>query len=155
MELTSLDELFEYELKDMYDAEHQLVDALPKLAESASSPELMGAFNEHLAQTRRHVDRLTSVFTSCGLSPDREKCAAMKGLLTEGKHAMSKNAAMSVHDAALISAAQRVEHYEIAAYSTLRTWAEELGHTQARGLLDETLAEEKAANQKLTEIAMA
>jgi len=153
MKLTTLDKLFHHELKDLYDAEHQIVKALPKLAAAASAPELAEAFEEHLAQTRQHITRLDAVFGEIGEAPSRVACAGMKGLLEEGSKLMAEDADPVVRDAALISAAQRVEHYEMAAYGTLRTWARILGYEDSARLLDETLDEEEGTDSALTGIA--
>ncbi len=153
MKVGNLNELFVHELKDLYDAEHQLVEALPKLAEAASSPELVAAFEKHLMETRGHVARLEEVFQAVGEKPDRETCKGMKGLLSEGERAIKEVEDPDTLDAALIGAAQRVEHYEIAAYGTLRVWALTAGLDDVRDQLEATLGEEKAANDKLTEIA--
>lgn len=153
MKLTTLDKLFHHELKDLYDAEHQIIKALPKLAAAADNPELAEAFEEHLAQTREHITRLEAVFGEIGESPARETCDGMKGLLEEGNKIIEEDANPVVKDAALISAAQRVEHYEMAAYGTLRTWARILGHEESARLLDETLDEEEGTDSALTGIA--
>ena len=123
MKLSDLNDLFLHELKDIYDAEHQLLKALPRMARAASSTELQQAFEDHLAQTEQHVERLESVFEACGEEPERETCAGMKGLVAEGERLLKENAEPDVLDAGLIAAAQRVEHYEIAAYGTLIAWA--------------------------------
>jgi len=153
MKFPSLDELFLHELKDLYDAEHQLTEALPKMAEAANDPELKEAFEKHLQETTAQVTRLEEVFAECGETPEREDCAGMKGLIKEGEKMMKAEADPSVMDAALIAAAQRVEHYEIAAYGTLIAWAEEAGFSSALELLEQTLEEEKAADKKLSAIA--
>jgi ferritin-like metal-binding protein YciE len=153
MKLTTLDKLFHHELKDLYDAEHQVVKALPKLAETAASPELVAAFENHLEQTREHITRLESVFEEIGQRPERVSCAGMKGLIEEGNKLVSEDADPIVKDAALISAAQRVEHYEMAVYGTLRTWARLLGYEESATLLDETLDEEEGTDSALTGIA--
>lgn len=153
MKLTTLDKLFHHELKDLYDAEHQIVKALPKMAEAARDPELVAAFEEHLAQTQEHIARLEEVFDEIGESPARETCDGMKGLLEEGRKVIEEDADPVVKDAALISSAQRVEHYEMAAYGTLRTWARVLGHTESARLLDVTLDEEEGTDSALTGIA--
>jgi ferritin-like metal-binding protein YciE len=154
MELSNLGDLLLHELADLYDAEQQIVKALPKMAKAADDAKLAAAFTSHLEETRGHVSRLEQAFEALGQRPKREKCEAMKGLLTEGEETMEEDAEPSVLDAALIAAAQKVEHYEIAAYGSLRTWAEILGHTELVALLDETLDEEKAADDKLTAIAV-
>lgn len=153
MRLTTLDKLFHHELKDLYDAEHQVIKALPKLAAGSSNPELTAAFEKHLAQTNEHITRLTSVFEEIGESPSREPCAGMKGLIEEASKRLAEDADPVVKDAALISAAQRVEHYEMAAYGTLRTWARILGYEESARLLDETLDEEEGTDSALTGIA--
>lgn len=149
----SLDDLFVHELKDLYDAEQQLTDALPKMAEKAKNPTLRKAFQNHLLQTEKHVERLESVFEHRGLEPDRETCAAMAGLVKEGGIVLDADGNADVIDAALIAAAQRVEHYEIAAYGTARCFAHHLGDEYAAELLGQTLDEEKATDQQLTKIA--
>jgi ferritin-like metal-binding protein YciE len=151
----SLEELFEHELKDLYDAEHRLVDALPKLAEKASNAQLKKAFESHLRQTEKHVERLESIFDELGISAEREKCDAMTGLIKEGSHVLDAKGDTNVLDAALIAAAQRCEHYEIAAYGTARSFAKQLGNNYAVELLEQTLDEEKATDKKLTQIALA
>ncbi|HEY4232091.1 MAG TPA: ferritin-like domain-containing protein [Lacipirellulaceae bacterium] len=149
----SLEELFEYELKDLYDAEHRLVETLPKLAEKSSSAALKMAFQKHLQETEKHVERLESIFDHIGIEPDREKCDAMVGLIKEGQQVLDAEGDMNVLDAALIAAAQRAEHYEMAAYGSARAFARQLGNEYAAELLEQTLDEEKRADQKLTEIA--
>ena len=153
MKLSTLDELFLYELKDVYDAEHQLVEALPKLARAATDADLATAFETHLTETRKQVTRLREVFAECDETPDRVECKGMKGLIAEAEQVMKEDAEPAVMDAALIAAAQRVEHYEIAAYGTLITWAQSGGFRGAQHLLEQNLEEEKAADEKLTEIA--
>jgi len=155
MKLESLTDLFVEELKDLYDAEKQLTKALPKMAKAASSEELTAAFEEHLEVTEGHVARLEQIFKSLGQSPGRKKCEAMKGLVEEGAEIIEEDATDAVKDAALIAAAQKVEHYEIASYGCLRTWAQLLGNSEAAELLQETLNEEGEADEKLTEIAQA
>lgn len=153
MKLNNLHELFVHELKDLYDAEHQLVDALPQMVDGASSSELKGAFKEHLTQTKNHIKRLEQVFSSIDERPAREACKGMKGLVQEGSKMLEADADNVVKDAALISAAQRVEHYEMAGYGTLRTYAYMMGHQEAARLLQETLDEEEQTDKKLTQIA--
>lgn len=153
MKLTTLEKLFHHELKDLYDAEHQIVKALPKLAEAASNPELAAAFEEHLAQTQEHISRLETVFEEIGEPPARETCAGMKGLMEEGHKVLDEDADPVVKDAAIIAAAQRVEHYEMAVYGTLRTWARILGYEDSARLLEETLDEEEGTDSALTGIA--
>lgn len=151
--LSSLDDLLIEELKDLYDAEHQLTKALPKMAKAANSTQLQNAFNSHLAETEGHIRRLEEVFESLGKKATRKTCKAMKGLVEEGEEVIEENAEPEVKDAALIASAQRVEHYEIAGYGTVRTFAQQLGHTVAAKLLQQTLDEEAKANEKLTKIA--
>lgn len=153
MALTSLDDLLLEELQDLYSAETQLLDALPKLADAASRSELKEAFNEHLDETREHVSRLEEVFDQLGESAGSEHCDAMAGLIAEGEERIQENGESEVKDAALISAAQRTEHYEMAGYGSARTYAGQLGYDQVRDLLDETLSEEKSADEKLNKIA--
>lgn len=153
MESNTLRDLYIDQLKDLYDAENRLVKALPKMAKNADSEELRDAIEEHLEQTRAHVDRLKQIFTSLGEKPSGKKCVGMVGILDEGEEIMDEDYEESVMDAALISAAQRVEHYEIAAYGCAQAWSEILGETEASSLLEKTLDEEKLADQKLTELA--
>jgi ferritin-like metal-binding protein YciE len=153
MALYSLQDLYVNELKDLYSAENQLVKALPKMAKAASTPELKAAIEEHLEVTRGHVERLEKIFEGFGISPKGKKCKAMEGLVEEGKEVMEENGEHPVTDAALIAAAQRVEHYEIAGYGTVRTFANLLGYGEAADLLQATLDEESEADQKLTELA--
>src|SRR5437879_10518891 len=135
MEHNALMELYVDELKDLYDAENRLVKALPKVAKNANSDKLRAAVEEHLEQTRGHVDRLKEIFDTLGEKPTGKKCAGMMGILKEGEEMMDEDFEGEVMDAALISAAQRVEHYEIAAYGTIRTWADLLGENAARTVL--------------------
>ena len=148
-----LKELYIDELKDLYNAENQLVKALPKMAKAASSDELRQGFEEHLEQTRGHVQRLEKIFQALGESPKGKKCKGMEGLIEEGSEAMKEDYEGSVLDAALIGAAQRVEHYEIAGYGTVRSMAETLGESNHVSLLEETLEEEKETDEKLSELA--
>jgi ferritin-like metal-binding protein YciE len=152
-QLDSLDALFEEELRDIYDAEKQLTKALPKLVKKASNEELKDAFNEHLQQTEGHVERLEQVFELIDRPARAKKCEGMKNLIAEGDEMMSEAEDDDTRDALMIAAAQKVEHYEIASYGTLRTWANLLGKDDAASLLEETLEEEKEADQKLTTIA--
>jgi ferritin-like metal-binding protein YciE len=149
----ALKNLYIEELRDLYDAENRLVKALPKLAKAAESEELRAGFEEHLEQTKGHVDRLRQIFESLDERPDGKKCAAMIGLIQEGQDILDEDFEDGVKDAALISAAQRVEHYEIAAYGCVKTWAGLLGETEAQSLLEQTLNEEKEADGKLTELS--
>jgi|KBSSwiStaDraftv2_1062776.scaffolds.fasta_scaffold37863_2 ferritin-like metal-binding protein YciE len=151
--MDSLRELFVEQLRDVYDAEGQLLKALPKMAKAASSSELQTAFKNHLEQTREHVDRLETIFTSLEEEPEGESCKGMAGLLAEGKEAIEADCEDDVKDAWLIAAAQRVEHYEIAAYGTVKSMASLLDEEEAANLLEETLNEEKETDQLLTEIS--
>jgi ferritin-like metal-binding protein YciE len=153
VELNSLDDLFCLQVEDLYDAEKRLVETLPKMADAAHSPELRNCFLEHLHETEGQVVRLEQVFHILGKSPQRETCEAMQGLIKEGDEMVTADGDSDVKDAALIAAAQCVEHYEIAHYGTARTLAQRLGHHEAARLLQETLDEEKEADRKLTEIA--
>src|SRR6202011_1324684 len=152
MEHKALKELFVDELKDLYSAENQLIKTLPKMAKAATSDDLRAGFEEHWEQTKEHARRLEEICTELGEKPTGKKCAGMEGLIEEGKEMMDEFED-DVLDAAMISAAQRVEHYEIAAYGTVRTYAELLGHDRAVELLEQTLEEEKETDQKLTELA--
>ena len=153
MEAENLKELLVEELKDLYSAENQLVKALPKMAKAASSDELRQGFEKHLKQTQEHVQRLEKIFQGLGESAKGKKCKGMEGLIEEGSEAMQEDYDGSVLDAALIGAAQRVEHYEIAGYGTVRSMAETLGEDDHVSLLEETLQEEKETDEKLTELA--
>jgi ferritin-like metal-binding protein YciE len=153
MKLESLNDVLEAELKDIYSAEKQLVEALPSIADAATSAQLKSAVSEHLEETRGHVRRLEEVFQAIGVEPESEHCDGMEGLISEGSEIAEAEGDGDARDAALIAAAQRVEHYEIAAYGTARTIAKQLGHDDAAKLLGETLDEESAADEKLTEIA--
>jgi ferritin-like metal-binding protein YciE len=152
MSAENLQELFVEEVRDIYDAEKQLVKALPKMAKAAESAELRAAFEEHLEITRAHVGRLEEVFKGLGMAARGKTCEGMKGLIEEGQEAMEEMEG-TVLDAALIASAQKVEHYEIATYGTLATFAEVLGLEDAKDLLGQTLDEEKEADEKLTQIA--
>jgi ferritin-like metal-binding protein YciE len=151
--LNDLNDLLIEQLRDIYNAEGQLTKALPKMAKAATNPELRSAFEKHLAQTEEHVNRLDQVFASLGETAKGKTCQAMKGLVEEGSEAIKEKAEANVKDAALIAAAQRVEHYEIAAYGTVRTYAQQLGHKEAAALLDKTLQEEGDTDKLLTKIA--
>jgi ferritin-like metal-binding protein YciE len=153
MEIDSLNKLYVEELKDLYSAEKQILQALPKMIKKAGNPQLKSAFEEHLRVTETHVDRLDRIFEGLGKSPRGKKCKGMEGLLEEGKEAMQEDMEPDVLDAALISAAQRVEHYEMAGYGTVRTYARLLGDNQAAKLLQQTLDEEGDADKTLTKIA--
>jgi ferritin-like metal-binding protein YciE len=153
MKHNALMELYVDELRDIYNAENQLVKALPKMAKAATSDELRTGFEEHLEQTRGHVQRLDQIFKVLGEKPSGKRCKGMEGLIAEGQEMMDEDFEDDAMDAALISAAQRVEHYEIAAYGTVHTYAELLGEDEAAQLLEQTLEEEKETDQKLTELA--
>ena len=149
----SLRELYIDELKDLYSAETQLVKALPKMAKAASNDQLRQAFEEHLRQTSEHVSRLEQIFEALEEKPTGKKCVGMEGLVKEGSEVMKEDYGDEVKDAAIIGAAQRVEHYEMAGYGTVRAFAELLGETEHVSLLEETLNEEKEADEKLTQLA--
>jgi ferritin-like metal-binding protein YciE len=151
--IVTLEDLYMDMLKDLYSAEKQLVKALPKMAKAAQSSDLQQAFREHLGQTEQHVERIERIFSDLEGSPRGKKCVGMEGLIEEGNELMKENIDPDVLDAGLIAAAQKVEHYEIASYGTVRTWAERIGHNGAARLLQETLEEESTANEKLTQIA--
>ena len=151
--MEDLNKLFLEELADVYSAEKQLLKALPKMAKAATSEELRTAFETHLDETEEQVNRLEQVFELFGKPAKAKKCEAMEGLIEEGKGVMSDHDESPVLDAALICAAQKIEHYEIATYGTLCTWAELMGNDEALELLKETLGEEKETDEKLSEIA--
>jgi ferritin-like metal-binding protein YciE len=153
MNLNSLQDVFEEQLGDLYDAERQLVQALPKVAGAARSEELRTALNEHLEETRGHIERLEQAFEQLGMPMPSETCEAMEGILREGDEIVLATGDPTAKDAALIAAAQRVEHYEIAGYGTARTLAGELGFDDVETLLDRTLDEEAKADKLLTKIA--
>lgn len=150
----TLQDLFVHDLSDIYSAEKQLTKALPKLARAADDPGLAEAFSRHLEETQGQVERIDRIVEATGLRLKRMKCAAMEGLIEEGQDVIEEIKKGPVRDAALIGAAQKVEHYEIAGYGTLCTFAEQLGHRDAVKLLSETLKEEKAADLKLNELAL-
>lgn len=153
MALSSLNNLLLHELRDLYSAETQLTDALPQMAQAASHDDLKAAFNEHLEETRGHVDRLERVFDQLGERPEGVHCEAMEGLIEEGEELIQEGGEDNVKDAALIAAAQRVEHYEIAGYGVARNYARQLDLSEVSDLVDETLGEEKAADKKLNKLA--
>ena len=153
MSMNALRDLFIDELRDVLSAEKQLLKALPKMAKAATSPELRSGFETHLAETQIQVERLVQVFESIDQTARAKTCKAMKGLIEEGSELMEEDAAPDVMDAALIAAAQKVEHYEIATYGTLATWAKLLGYKKALSLLVKTLEEEKATDEKLSQLA--
>ena len=152
--VSTLQELFIDEIRDLYDAEKQLVKALPKMVKASTSTDLKGAFMDHLKETEGHVTRLEQVFDNVGEKARGKKCAAMAGLITEGQELIDTTEEGAVRDAGLIAAAQKVEHYEMAGYGSARTHAEVLGFVDAVQNLEATLGEEKAANTKLNELAM-
>ncbi|HEY1337295.1 MAG TPA: ferritin-like domain-containing protein [Bryobacteraceae bacterium] len=153
MKLESLRDLYIAELQDLYDAEQRITKALPKMAEGANSPDLRSAFQEHLRQTQGHVERLERVFQKLDEPAKGRKCKGIVGIIDEGEDMMGEDGPAAVCDAALIAAAQRVEHYEIAAYGTVRTYARRLGYQDQAQLLDETLQEEGETDKKLTSLA--
>jgi ferritin-like metal-binding protein YciE len=143
------------ELKDILDAEHQLTKALPKMAKAADGDELRAAFETHLSETEKHIERLEQVFESLGQKPRRKRCEGMQGLIVEGDEMRKEMKDSSALDASLIASAQKVEHYEIASYGSVCAWARRMNHDEEAALLSENLEEEKAADGKLTEIAEA
>jgi ferritin-like metal-binding protein YciE len=147
--MSTLRETFIKELKDIYDVEHQIIEALPKAIKAAEHEELKNALDSHLEETRGHVERLENVFEMVGEPPKRKKCKGMEGLIAEGEELISEKEG----DAALISALQKVEHYELAAYGSLSSWARLLDEEDAAGTLEETLNEESDADERLTELA--
>lgn len=153
MSLDTLHDLWVHELKDLYSAERQLVQALPKMAKNANSDELRTAFENHLAETEEQVSRIEQILESFGESPRGQKCKGMEGLIDEGKSLLEEEADPDVLDAGMIVAAQKVEHYEIASYGAVCEYARMMGHTEALALLEKTLEEEKAADQLLNQIA--
>ncbi|HZW80247.1 MAG TPA: ferritin-like domain-containing protein [Candidatus Deferrimicrobiaceae bacterium] len=153
MSKNSLKELYVEELKDLFSAENQLTKALPKMAKAASSDELRQGFEEHLEQTRGHVERLQQILEQLGEKATGKKCLGMEGLVKEGAETMGEDFEDAMMDAALISAAQRVEHYEIAGYGSVIAYADLLGESEHASLLRETLQEEKETDEKLTELA--
>jgi ferritin-like metal-binding protein YciE len=153
LELNTLQDLFLAQLKDLYDAEHRLTEAIPKMADAAHSADLKQAFQQHHEETETHVIRLEQIFREMGLEPERETCEAAQGLIAEGEEVINADGSPAVKDAALIAAAQRIEHYEIAGYGTARTFAHQLGHERFAALLQETLDEEGNADKILTEVA--
>ena len=154
MALETLADLFYDELRDALSAERQLVKALPKMAKKASSEKLCKAFEEHLAETEKQVERVEQAFEDTGKTARAKECAAMKGLIDEANSMMKEKADPEVMDAALIACAQKVEHYEIATYGTLCTWARKLGYTNALELLKQTIDEEEKADQLLTQLSV-
>jgi ferritin-like metal-binding protein YciE len=153
MKITNLEQLLEDELKDIYSAEHQLLKALPKMAEAAESKDLRASFEKHLEQTQTHVQRIEEICRDLKIEPSGKTCAGMGGLLREGDEVIESDMESEPKQAALIGAAQRVEHYEIAAYGTARAHAKQLGYVKAYEVLTQTLNEEKETDQKLTHFA--
>ncbi len=153
MKLDNLHRLFVKELRDLYDAENQITEALPKLIENAHNPELGNALQEHLEVTRRQIARLEQIFEKLNEKPQGETCKGMKGVIKEGEEIVSTGGDPSTVDAGIISAAQRVEHYEMAGYGTVRTYATLLGRPEIARLLQQTLDEEKQSDETLTQIA--
>jgi ferritin-like metal-binding protein YciE len=151
----ALDDLFEETLKDIFYAENKILKALPKMAKAAHSEELKAAFEKHLKETEGQVSRLEKVFDMIEVAPRGKKCEAIEGMIEEGAEIMKEFMGAPALDAGLVSAAQAVEHYEIARYGTLKRWAEQLGLDEAAGLLEETLEEEKNTDEALTELAEA
>jgi ferritin-like metal-binding protein YciE len=151
--IESLNDLFLEQLKDLYDAENQLIKALPKMAEAANSDDLREGIEEHLEQTKGHAQRIETIFENLGEKAKAKKCRGMEGVIKEGNEALEEDMDPDVRDAAIIAAAQRVEHYEIAGYGTARTFANLLGEREAASLLEETLNEEKETDAKLTQLA--
>jgi ferritin-like metal-binding protein YciE len=149
----SMEDLFKHELKDLYDAEHRIVEALPQMAEKAHNSSLKQAFNNHLHQTEKHIERLEAVFDNVGLEPERVRCDGVVGLIKEGSNVLDAEGDPDTIDAGLIAAAQRVEHYEIAGYGTLRAFARQLHNEYVAELLEQTLDEEKSTDQLLTSLA--
>ena len=152
-DMNPLDELLQDELKDLYNAEAQIIKALPKMAKAASSPELRRAFERHLEETRRQVERLDQIGEELEMKMTGKKCKGMEGVLAEGRELMEEDLEEDALDAGLIGAAQKVEHYEIAAYGTARTHAEMLGYRRIAKLLQQTLNEEGATDKRLTQLA--
>jgi ferritin-like metal-binding protein YciE len=153
MSLDTLEKLYVSELRDLYSAENQLLKALPKMAKGASSPDLKDAFEKHLEQTKGHVERLEQLFEQLDETPKGKTCKAMKGLIDEGSEILDEDGEESVLDAGIIVAAQKVEHYEIASYGSVRTFANLLGQDEAAKLLQSTLDEESEANELLNQLA--
>ena len=151
--MKTLEDLFHHEIKDLYSAEKQLLEALPKMAKKASDPNLKKAFEKHLAETEEQKARLEQACEILGISPGRTKCKAMEGLVEEGEDMIDENAEPEVKDAGLIASAQRVEHYEISGYGTAAHYAERLGHKEVAKLLNKTLAEEQKTDTLLNDLA--
>jgi len=152
-ELSDFNDLYLEQLRDLYSAENQIIKALPKLVAAATEPKLKEGFQLHLEQTKEHAHRLEQIFSKLGDSPEGTTCKAMKGLIAEGQETLEEGKPGPVLDAALIAGAQRIEHYEIAAYGTVKTFAKHIGDKEAVSLLDQTLNEEKATDEKLSTVA--
>jgi len=155
MPMSNMQDLYLHELQDIYNAEKQILSALPKMAQQAQHQELRKAFEEHVVVTEEQVRRLETIFDDLGQKPGGKKCKGMEGLLEEGRELLEEDADPDVRDAALIGAAQRVEHYEIAAYGTARTYARQLGFDNHAELLQRTLDEEGSTDERLTKLAEA
>ena len=153
MNIENLQQLFVEQLRDLYDGEQQITEALPKLIEKASNPQLKSALQEHLQITESQIERLEDIFEQLDEDPDGESCKGMKGVIKEGDDVVGKAKDSAVRDASIITSAQRVEHYEIAGYGTVKTYARQLGKQEWAQILEEILNEEKEADQKLTQIA--
>jgi len=153
MKIESLRDLYVEQLHDLYSAETQLVEALPKMAKAASTPQLQNAFQEHLTQTKTHVQRIEQIFQKLGTKPKNQTCKGMEGLIKEGSEMIKMKGEPAAIDAGLIAAAQRVEHYEIAGYGCVHTYAQQLGEQQDAQLLQQTLDEEGQTDKKLTQLA--
>jgi ferritin-like metal-binding protein YciE len=153
MQLKSLHALYIEQLQDLYSAETQLIEALPKMAKAATNPDLTKGFQDHLVQTKEHVSRLETILKAHGEKTSGHTCKGMEGLLKEGEEMIKARGDAAVRDAGLIAAAQRVEHYEIAGYGTVCTYAEQMSHTEDLMTLRQTLAEEKATDARLTQVA--
>ncbi len=153
MKVESLAKLYKEQLQDLYDAENRIIDALPKMAGAAKHPELREAFNQHLEQTKEHKERLERVFDMLGEKAERHDCEAMKGIIREGDEILKAKGDSDALDAALITAAQRVEHYEMAGYGSVRNYARRLGHEEQSSILQKTLDEEGETDHRLTQIA--
>lgn len=153
MKLATLQDLFVDEIRDLYNAEQQVVKALPKMAKASHSPELQNAYQMHLEQTKNQVERLKQIFEELNLPVRGKACKGMEGIISEGEELLKENADPDVKDAGLIASAQKVEHYEISSYGTARTYAQHLGYTNAARLLQQTLEEERQTDEKLTSLA--
>ena len=153
MKLSTLNDLYVEELKDLYSVENQILKALPDMVEAATAPDLKAGFEAHLRQTQEHVSRLDQIFDKLGKSPRGKHCKGMEGILAEGKELLKEKSEPEALDAGLITAAQHVEHYEIAGYGTVRTYAKLLGENEAMALLQQTLDEEEQTDQKLTKLS--